>query len=270
MSVDLKLIVGALFLLLFSTATAIAAPPNIVVILTDDHDNTGSMAHMPKVLSLIAVHGITFTNSFVNFSLCALSRSSLLTGQAAHNDGVVANQAVKGGGWASFKSDEANTLPVWLKSAGYTTALVGKYVNGYGKGKIPRQSWASSIGKWMDLGGTDASNPDPRTYVPPGWDLGYAFVKVRYFDYSINENGKVLDFGLAPADYSTDVLADRAARFIKNQSGATAPFFMLIATKAPHGQGDEGKKTPPFEPRNTRTTSPMSSSRLARRSASRR
>ena len=116
------------------------------------------MAHMPKVLSLIAEHGITFDNSFVNFSLCAPSRSSLLTGQAAHNDGVVANQAVKGGGWESFKNDEANTLPVWLKSAGYTTALVGKYVNGYGKGKVPRESWASALGKWMDLGGTDASN----------------------------------------------------------------------------------------------------------------
>jgi hypothetical protein len=48
-------------LLLFSAATAMAAP-NIVVILTDDQDNTGSMAHMPKVLSLIAVHGITFDN----------------------------------------------------------------------------------------------------------------------------------------------------------------------------------------------------------------
>jgi arylsulfatase A-like enzyme len=62
-------------LLLFSAATAMAAP-NIVVILTDDQDNTGSMAHMPKVLSLIAVHGITFDNSFVNFSLCRRPRHS--------------------------------------------------------------------------------------------------------------------------------------------------------------------------------------------------
>jgi arylsulfatase A-like enzyme len=92
-------------LLLFSAATAMAAP-NIVVILTDDQDNTGSMAHMPKVLSLIAVHGITFDNSFVNLSLCAPSRSPLLTGQAAHNDGVVANQAAKGGGWVSFMREK--------------------------------------------------------------------------------------------------------------------------------------------------------------------
>jgi N-acetylglucosamine-6-sulfatase len=164
MSVDRKLIVGTLFLLLFSTATATAAP-NIVVILTDDQDNTGSMAHMPKVLSLIAEHGITFSNSFVNFSLCAPSRSSLLTGEAAHNDGVRSNKAARGGGWASFKNDEDDTLPVWLKSAGYTTALLGKYVNGYGKGKPPRQSgigyWAGAIGKWIDLSGNDASTQDP-------------------------------------------------------------------------------------------------------------
>jgi hypothetical protein len=115
----------------------------------------------------------------------------------------------------------------------------------------------------MDLVGTDASTPDPRTYVPPGWDLWYAFVKVRYFDYSINENRKVLDFGRAPADYSTDVLADRAVRFIKDQSGATAP--MLIATKAPHGQGDEGEKDPAVRAPKYQMTSPTSSCRSAQR-----
>jgi N-acetylglucosamine-6-sulfatase len=67
---------------------------------------------------------------------------------------------------------------------------------------------------------------------------------LRYYDYSINENGKLLDFGHEPADYSTDVLENRAVRFINDQTGATAPFFMLIATKAPHGQGDEGEKEP--------------------------
>ncbi len=40
------------------------------------------------------------------------------------------------------------------------------------------------------------------------------------------------------------MLKDRAVRFIKDEAGSAAPFFMLIATKAPHGQGDEGKKEP--------------------------
>ncbi|MGH6826858.1 sulfatase family protein, partial [Methyloceanibacter sp.] len=148
-----------------------------------------------------------------------------------------------GGGWETFKQEEANDLPVWLKAAGYTTALIGKYENGYGAGKLPRLAsaayWSNALNGWFGLG-----TPDKQHWVPQGWDLWYAFTKVRYYDYTINENGKLLDFGHAPADYSTDVLKDRAARFIKDQAGSAAPFFMLIATKAPHGQGEEGQKEP--------------------------
>ena len=111
-------VIAACLLLLCTTALA-AAAPNVVVILTDDQDDTGSMNYMPKTLSLLAEHGITFTNSFVNFSLCAPSRSSFLTGQAAHNDGITSNKGTKGGGWSSFKKDEDSVLPVWLKAAGY-------------------------------------------------------------------------------------------------------------------------------------------------------
>ena len=50
------------------------AAPNIVIIMTDDQEDTGSMAYMPKTLSLIAGHGVTFKNSFVNLSLCAPNR----------------------------------------------------------------------------------------------------------------------------------------------------------------------------------------------------
>jgi hypothetical protein len=41
----------AIVLLLISTIASLAAP-NIVVIMTDDQDDTGSMAYMPKTLSL--------------------------------------------------------------------------------------------------------------------------------------------------------------------------------------------------------------------------
>ena len=52
-------LLGALLLLLVS-ATASLASPNMVVIMTDDQEDTGSMAYMPKTLSLIAEHGVTF------------------------------------------------------------------------------------------------------------------------------------------------------------------------------------------------------------------
>ena len=73
------------------------AAPNIVVIMTDDQDDTGSMAYMPKTLSLIAERGVTFKNSFVNLPLCGPSRASFLTGQAAHNHGIRANSPLDAG-----------------------------------------------------------------------------------------------------------------------------------------------------------------------------
>ena len=70
-----------LMLLALAAATPAYAAPNFVVIMTDDQDDTGSIDTMPAVQRL-AQEGITFTNSFVNFSLCSPSRSSFFTGQA--------------------------------------------------------------------------------------------------------------------------------------------------------------------------------------------
>src|SRR4029077_7141726 len=72
-----------------------------------------------------------------------------------------------------------------------------------------------------------------------GYKTAYAFTgtRARYYDYDINENDKIKTFGSSAGDYSTDVLKARAVRFIKDQSGATDPFFMLVATKAVHAQG---------------------------------
>ena len=73
--------------------------------------------------------------------------------------GIKANKPRKGGGWETFKRDEADTLPVWLKAAGYKTALIGKYENGYGKGKPPRLGgvhyWAAAVDGWLGIGTPD-------------------------------------------------------------------------------------------------------------------
>src|SRR5215831_6041984 len=88
---------GMVLLALLCSITGANAASNIIVILTDDQEDTGSVSHLPNVRAL-AEQGVTFNNSFVNFPLCAPSRSSLLTGQAAHNHGVSSNRANKGGG----------------------------------------------------------------------------------------------------------------------------------------------------------------------------
>jgi N-acetylglucosamine-6-sulfatase len=228
---------AALLLLLASTSAPQAAP-NIVVIMTDDQEDTGSMAYMPKTHALLAEKGLTFTNSFVDLPLCAPSRASFLTGQSAHNTGIKANNPKDGGGWGAFKDKEQDALPVWLQDAGYKTALIGKYLNRYGQESTIGSllSWA---GSYLDISFTGPKIGNPSDWVPPGWDLWYAFTgsRARYYDYSINENESIKTFGSGASDYSTDVLKERAVRFIKEQSAATDPFFMLIATKAVHSQG---------------------------------
>lgn len=236
----------ALVLLVASTATSIAAP-NIVVIMTDDQA-TSSLAHMPKLNALIAEQGIRFDNSFVNLPLCGPSRASFLTGQAAHNHGIKANSPLDQGGWENFKDLEPNALPVWLQTAGYDTALIGKYLNRYGQ-----QDTLGGLLAWArDTLGIAVTGPkigNPRDWVPPGWDLWYAFTgsRVRYYDYEINDNGAILSFGSRASDYSTDVLAERAVRFIEDQRGTAKPFFLYVAPKAAHAQGDRAIPAPKYE-----------------------
>ncbi len=234
-------------LVLLASVTASKAAPNVVVIMTDDQEDTGSLAYMPKLHALLAEQGVTFTNSFVDLPLCAPSRASFFTGQSAHNTGIKANNPLDGGGWEAFKAKENNALPVWLDRAGYKTALIGKYLNRYGQesqlGAL--LAWA---GSYLDVSFKGPNIGNPADWVPPGWDLWYAFTgsRAHYFDYDINENGTILSFGHRGADYSTDVLKDRAVRFIADEASKPEPFFLYIATKAAHAQGKRAIPAPQY------------------------
>lgn len=198
--------------------------PNIVVIMTDDQDDTGSMATLPKVKRLLADQGVTFKNSFVSFSLCCTSRASFLTGQYAHNHGVLGNDPSEDGGYIKLLPTESNTLPVWLQNVGYSTALFGKYLNGYGDGVTV-----------------------PTTHVPAGWTewqgMPDALGTYNYFGFSINHNGIIET--LSPTEYQTDVLAARAADYIASVP-ADKPLFLWLTPIAPHfgGGSDDGTQGP--------------------------
>ena len=199
--------VGALNGAASSGKSGADARPNVIVFETDDQ-TVESMRVMPNVKTLIADQGVTFDNSFVSYSLCCPSRSTFLTGQYAHNPGVWSNAAPSGG---YYKLDSTNTLPVWLQRAGYQTILLGKYLNQYGtkNAKEVPLGW----GQWY-------GTPDPSTY--------------RYLNYQINENGNLVQFGNAAADYKTDVESRLAVDLISRQAADPRPFFMWVAFLAPH------------------------------------
>ncbi|MBA2523032.1 MAG: sulfatase [Solirubrobacterales bacterium] len=206
--------------------------PNIVVVMTDDQ-TVESMRVLPKVRKLIADEGITFANNFASNPVCCPSRSTFLSGQYSHNTGVLRN-SLPDGGFASF--DNSETLPVWLQRAGYYTAHVGKYLNGYG-----------------------ATNSGP-TFIPPGWSEWYGAVDpstYRMYGYTLNENGNLVTYGdydtPDPANYQTDVYADKAVDFIQRRAPRSQPFYLSMAPLAPHVEvfarpsaGDDDPPTPSF------------------------
>ena len=84
--------------------------------------------------------------------------------------------------------------------------------------------------------------------MPAGWDVWYAFTgsRARYYDYEVNDNGTILSFGHRPVDYSTDVLKERAVRFIADEAAKPEPFFLYIAPKAAHAQGKRAIVAPQY------------------------
>ena len=53
----------------------------------------------------------------------------------------------------------------------------------------------------------------------------------KYYDYKVNENGRIVHYGDRPADYSTTVLTKQALAFLRS---ARRPFFLYFAPVAPH------------------------------------
>ncbi len=197
-----------------ATGGATGAPPNIVLIMADDLDaRLGTLDYTPHIRQLLQQQGTTFENALVPVSLCCPSRASLLRGQYVHNHGIYTNGPPDGGFQKALDIHfEDSTIATILQSAGYRTALVGKYLNGY-------------------------PLPDALTYIPPGWSEFYSpSSDAAYlgFNYSMNMNGVLASFGSEPQDYMTDVLSRTAADFIERTAPTGAPFFLFVNTYAPH------------------------------------
>ena len=197
--------------------------PNVVFILTDDqrwdttggtHSPTGAFI-MPYTRSALADAGVEFPNAFLTTPLCCPSRVSILSGQYAHRSGVYSNQGTNGG---ADDFDDSSAMGLWLQAAGYRTGFYGKYMNGY------QNLWDESLGE--------------TPYVPPGWSEWHAFVRPRFFDYTIvdqSDGGPIgtTDYGSAEEEYSTDVLRRLAVEFIES-TPTEEPFFLYLNFKAPH------------------------------------
>jgi arylsulfatase A-like enzyme len=183
----------------FATA-ALAAPtpggrPNVLFIVTDDQ-RVETLDVMANTKRLFDDQGTYFPNAFATTPLCCPARASIFTGRYAHNHGVKTNSE-------AVLLDQSSTLQRRLKDVGYTTAITGKYLNG----------WSL-------------------TRSPPFFDKWTIFHAGPYTDFKANEQGQIKTI----AQYATDYVADRAARFIREAERDDArPWFLYVAPTAPHG-----------------------------------
>lgn len=198
-------------------AEAAAERPNIVVLLTDDQE-PASMRVMRRTAKELKRKGVTMKRYYNNFPLCCPSRTTMLTGQYAHNHGVLSNQAPDGGYGVFNELHGDNNLAIWLQQAGYATSYIGKFLNEYAEpdeyGTLP-------------------------TDVPRGWSDWRVLApsRAQYFGYTLNQNGRLTEYGYEEEDYSTDVFTTKAKRFIRRSSRADEPFFLTLGYAAPHGGG---------------------------------
>jgi len=188
--------------------------PNIIFILTDDQPYE-TVQFMPTVRDVLIKNGVNFQNGFITTPLCCPSRVSILTGQYAHNHKVYTDRMPLGG---ATKFDDKSSVATWLQGAGYRTAYYGKYLNDY-----------------------DALTP--LGLVPPGWNDWGVFLGRNlsnddtgsasyYMNYSLSENGKIVEYTNDKAVFGADKATRNAVDFIA--AAKDTPFFMSVGYYNPH------------------------------------
>lgn len=177
---------------------ASAQPPNIVVVLVDDHAFEAVSAYGSYLrdhaktpnIDRLANEGMRFDNFVCNNSICSPSRAAILTGQYSHKNGVKGlNGAI---------NDDSPQYPVELQKAGYQTWLVGKW---------HLKSQPKGYDKHMTVKGQGS-----------------------YFDPSFN--GSEGEWRKVKG-YSTDVYTDIAMKWLKSRD-RNKPFLLGLQFKAPH------------------------------------
>lgn len=185
--------------------------PNIVLINLDDADvdlldEWAINKYFPQIKRRIQDRGARFSNFHVVSPLCGPSRGSLFRGQYPHNTGIEFNNL----GWQIFydRGYTDSEMGMWMREAGYETALVGKYCHSH----YPQAS-------------------RDEAYVPPGWDHFHASRGGRYFRVRRIINGELITEKVK--NYRTDLEAKSSVEIITNHSHEK-PLFLYVAPFAPH------------------------------------
>lgn len=219
-----------------------ARKPNIVWIMADDLGWGDIGCYGQKYIRTpnvdrMAAEGLRFTDAYAGCTVCAPSRSVLMTGMHSGHTSVRSNP----GGVPLLESDV--TVAELLKRAGYTNGLFGKW----GLGDIGTK--ATAIRKGFD------------THVGFLHQAHAHFQYPRFIYHNDREYPLEGNSDKTRKTYANDVFAAKALEFIRQN--ASRPFFLYLALTIPHfephvpedslaeyrGRFPEG---PPFESKNGR------------------
>jgi arylsulfatase len=203
-----------------------AAKPNIIVILADDMGFSDLGCYGGEIptpnLDALANNGLLFTQ-FYNMGRCCPTRAALLTGLYPHQAGVGAMLADEGlPGYRGFLNTRCVTLAEVLRSAGYFTAITGKWHLG-----------DSQVSMWPLQHGFDRFYGTPEGggfyFTPPGGP------PPRCRTVAL-DNEVLFSFAKPPPAgwYSTDAWTEWGLKFIVEAIRAQKPFFLYLAHNAPH------------------------------------
>ncbi len=209
----------------------LASQPNIIFILADDlgYGDLGCYGqteiktpHIDK----LAREGKRFTQHYAGATVCAPSRNSLLTGQ--HN------------GHTTIKSmerpikDEDITVAELLKTAGYATAMIGKWGLGNAgtTGYANRQGFDYSFGYYDQI---RAHNYYPDYLMENGQQYPLKN-EVVYIEDSSHYAVGIGNAATKKRDYSNDLFTDKALQFL--DTAGSNPFFLYLAYTIPHANNE--------------------------------
>lgn len=236
-------------LLLVSCSSSEKNRPNIIFILADDmsyYDLSGlgqkqfSTPHIDQLMD----QGLLFTEAYSGSPECAPSRASLMTGMHMGHCRIRNNRSVRK---QDHLLDSDITVAEILKSAGYTTGMVGKWGNGLPgtEGTPDKQGFDYSFGFYdqlrahgfyphylMENGNVVAI---PENY---GFDMERTYRHTHSAEglHTYDNNGMLVPDGIkdpSAAINSQDYIHKKGLQFIRDNH--SNPFFLYYATQLPHG-----------------------------------
>lgn len=196
--------------------------PNIIFILADDlgYGDLGCYGQQRIAtpnLDRMAAEGMRFTQAYCGSTVCAPSRSVLMTGQHCGHTRVRSNRPVQ-------MEPEDVTVAEVMKTAGYDTALIGKWALALeGWSSVPTKQGFDYFFGYLDNG--TAHNHFPT------W-------------LSLNEGRKTIEGNTEKAKgvcgecrhYADELFAEDAVRFISEQR--TNTYFLYLCPIAPHANNE--------------------------------